>query len=162
MNSLDRTILTKHKIQIISTGANKDYRDHNHYQNLTRFIKKNKLSKFYKYIGLINYNEVLSLMYNSLCVLNPSLFEGWSSTVEQAKSYEKRLLLSNIKVHLEQKPKFSNYFNPNDPEKLGKLIFNVYKSKMSTKKKLNFEATEKKLKTKIFHYSKNFCENIKY
>jgi len=153
--------LNKYKIQIVSTGQESDYRDNNHFKNLMSFIQKNKLNKFFNYLGLIKYDEVLSLIYNAKCILNPSLFEGWSSTVEQAKSYDKLLLLSNIGVHKEQNPKYCNYFNPKNYKRLSKLILNIYKSKNHYKQKLDFKITEKKLNNKIFKYTKDFCKIIK-
>ena len=153
--------LKKYRIQIVSTGSNLDYRDPNHFKKLICYIKDNNLKNFYKYLGLINYDEVLSLIYNSKCILNPSLFEGWSSTVEQAKSYGKHLLLSNIGVHLEQNPKYCNYFNPKNSQNLANLILNVYKSKKQYKQKFNYKLIEKKLDKKIFDYSRNFCQQIR-
>ncbi len=153
--------LEKYKVQIISTGQNKDYRDLNHFNRLSNYIEKNKLKKFYKYLGLIKYEEVLSLIYNAKSIINPSLFEGWSSTVEQAKSYNKHLLLSNIGVHKEQNPKYCNYFSPKNYEKLSKLILNVYKFQNPYKHKLNYKNTEKNLNQKILEYSRNFCNKIK-
>ena len=111
-------------------------------------------------MGLIKYDEVLSLIYNSKCILNPSLFEGWSSTVEQAKAYGKYLILSNIGVHLEQNPRYCNYFNPNKSENLAKLILNVYKSKKLYKQKFEYKLIEKKINKKIFEYSKKFCQKV--
>lgn len=153
--------LEKYKIQIISTGHNTDYRDLNHFKNLNHFIMINKLTKFYKYLGLIKFDEVLSLTYYARSVLNPSLFEGWSSTVEQAKSYQKHLILSNIGVHKEQNPKYCSYFSPKNFEKLGTIILNVYKNKNPYKQNLKFKIIEKKINQKIFNYSKSFCEKIK-
>ena len=43
-------------------------------------------------------------MRQSVAVLQPSLFEGWSTTVEEAKSIGKTILLSDIPVHREQAP----------------------------------------------------------
>ena len=47
-------------------------------------------------------------MFHSVAVINPSEFEGRSSTVEQAKSLGKQVILSNIKIHKEQKPDKQN------------------------------------------------------
>ena len=60
---------------------------------------------YYKILGVVPYNDLLSLMAYSIAVINPSKSEGWSSTVEQAKSYGKMILLSDLDVHLEQNPK---------------------------------------------------------
>ena len=157
---LGKKTLTKYKIQIISTGFNMDYRVPNHFRNIINYLKDNDLKKFYKYLGIIKYDEVLSLIYNSECIMNPSLFEGWNSTVEKAKAYEKYLILSNIGVHLEQNPRFCDYFNPKKSENLAKLILNVYKREKLYKQKFDYKLTEKKINKKIFEYSKNFCQKV--
>jgi glycosyltransferase involved in cell wall biosynthesis len=50
----------------------------------------------------------------SFYFINPSLFEGWSTTVEEAKALGKFIILSDIKVHREQNPKDAVYFNAKD------------------------------------------------
>jgi hypothetical protein len=46
--------------------------------------------------------------------VNPSRFEGWSTTVEEAKSLGKRVLVSDIAVHREQAPARASYFGVDD------------------------------------------------
>jgi hypothetical protein len=58
----------------------------------------------------------------SSAVLNPSRFEGWSTTVEEAKTLQRLLLLSDIPVHREQSPQFGKFFHPDDVEKLAELM----------------------------------------
>ena len=53
-------------------------------------------------------------MYHSVAVIQPSKFEGRSSTVEQAKSMGKKILLSNIGIHKEQNPLRGKYFHPDN------------------------------------------------
>jgi glycosyltransferase involved in cell wall biosynthesis len=55
-------------------------------------------------------------------VINPSLFEGWSTTVEEAKSMGKALILSDIPTHREQTPARGHYFAPHDSECLAALL----------------------------------------
>jgi len=57
-------------------------------------------------------------MRNCVAVLNPSRFEGWSSTVEEAKGMGKRLILSSIPVHREQNPPRASFFEPDDEHAL--------------------------------------------
>jgi len=78
----------------------------------------------------------------------------------ELKAYEKYLILSNIGVHLEQNPRYCNYFNPKKSENLAKLILNVYKSKKLYKQKFEYKLTEKKINKKIFEYSKKFCQKV--
>ena len=74
------------------------------------------------------YNDLLSLIAYSIAVINPSKSEGWSSTVEQAKSYGKMVLLSNLKVHKEQNPKRNFFFKTDDVKNLSKKL--VYLNKI--------------------------------
>ena len=57
-------------------------------------------------------------MRHSLALINPSYFEGWSTSVEEAKSLGKRVILSDIPVHREQNPLMGIYFPPDCPEAL--------------------------------------------
>jgi len=63
-------------------------------------------------LGVVPYDDMLSLMMHSVAVINPSLFEGWSTTVEEAKALGKMVILSRIPVHLEQAPRNGVYFDP--------------------------------------------------
>ena len=55
-------------------------------------------------------------------VLQPSLFEGWSTSVEEAKSLGKPVLLSDIEVHREQVLSPESFFQPHDVTGLANLI----------------------------------------
>ena len=67
-------------------------------------------------------------MYNSIGVINPSKFEGCSSSVEQSKSMGKKIILSNINIHKEQNPVYSYYFKPNNYKQLAKILVNISKN----------------------------------
>ena len=62
----------------------------------------------------------------SLGYINPSFFEGWSTTVEEAKYRGKPILLSDLKVHREQAPAKGVFFDPNDPEDLAKKMWDLW------------------------------------
>ena len=61
-------------------------------------------------------------MRNCISIINPSLFEGWSSTVEEAKSLGKNTILSDLNVHREQNPSGAIYFDPHNPEDLAEIL----------------------------------------
>ena len=73
-------------------------------------------------VDLLKASEQMALMAGSLAVINPSLFEGWSTTVEEAKSMGKVVLLSDIPVHREQAPLRGRYFQPDRAEDLAILM----------------------------------------
>lgn len=111
---------------IVFSGLNKDYRNKNYYDKLLKMIGENGLDKNIKILGLIDYEEVFYLIRYSICVINPSLFEGWSTTVEEAKSIGKHIILSNINVHVEQAPQFVDYFEPTNYKQLADLLIKYF------------------------------------
>ena len=80
-------------------------------------------------LGLVSRDEVMSLMAGAIAVINPSFFEGWSTTVEEAKVFGKRMILSDIPVHREQCGARAHYFEPNDANTLGVLLEQMYEAK---------------------------------
>ena len=67
-------------------------------------------------------------MRQSLAMLQPSLFEGWSTPVEEAKSLGKSIVLSNIPVHVEQSPPGVRYFDPTDAAALAVCLVEVHET----------------------------------
>lgn len=106
-------------VQIICSGALTDYRNPKHIENLKQRIAELGLQDHFKLLGLIPYQHIAKLIVRSVAVINPSYFEGWSTTVEEAKSLGAPLLLSDIKVHREQcTDKDALFFDPDDSNSL--------------------------------------------
>ena len=86
------------------------------------FVEREALAHNVRLLGSIDYAEVLSLMRGSIAVLNPSFFEGWSSSVEEAKSMGKPVIVSDIPVHREQGHPQAHYFDPRDAAALAAVM----------------------------------------
>jgi hypothetical protein len=71
-------------------------------------------------------------MKNALAIIQPSLFEGWSSVVEDAKSMNQNLIVSSLNVHKEQLGNQAYYFNPNNENELINQIILFLENKIST------------------------------
>ncbi len=139
----------KKNIQIISTGLFHDHRNPKYMNFITSYIKNNNLSDNYKILGIVPFSEMISLMFYSLAVINPSKSEGLSNSVEQAKSIGKAVILSNIPVHREQIEKNFFYFNPNDFKKLALLILKNSKNKKKNKKQNIIKIRKESLKKNL-------------
>jgi hypothetical protein len=77
-------------------------------------------------LGTVPHDHVFALMRQSLAVLQPSLFEGWSTTVEETKSVGKRMMLSSIPVHREQAPGQSRFFDPHEPNDIAASLIQIW------------------------------------
>jgi len=122
VEALDKLKTQGKNILVIATGNTEDYRNPDYFTLLMQDVSRKGLEENFKVLGLVPYIDMLALMYYSIAVINPSLFEGWSSTVEEAKSMGKRLLLSDIAVHREQSPESGIFFDPNDADSLKKAL----------------------------------------
>lgn len=117
---------------ILCSGLMEDYRDKTYVDSLLKYALDNDLTDNVKFLGLIPYKDVFSLIKFSILVLNPSKFEGWSSTVEECKSTGKVMLLSDIAVHKEQ---YSNalFFETNSSESLANRLSDVFLGNIAEK-----------------------------
>lgn len=109
-------------VKVVCTGNMDDYRNPGYPERLKEFIRENTLEDNVSFLGLVDYREMLCMMRHSLALLQPSLFEGWSSSVEEAKSLGKNCILSDLRVHREQAPAQSIYFDPSDAEGLAGIL----------------------------------------
>jgi glycosyltransferase involved in cell wall biosynthesis len=117
---------TPPEIRVICTGPMQDYRNPTYVPGLLAKVKQAGLEQRFVCLGTVAYPMIVSLMHHSLAVLQPSLFEGWSTSVEESKAMCKQIALSNINVHLEQAPQRGVYFSPNSPEELAEYLIRIH------------------------------------
>lgn len=115
-------------IFIVFSGYTEDLRDPNHFKSLEKIIKNNDLTSYVRILGVIPYEHVVALIRQSIAVINPSLFEGWSTTVEEVKSIGKRLILSDLDVHREQAPNDSIIFERNNAVQLAEILHDEFEN----------------------------------
>jgi glycosyltransferase involved in cell wall biosynthesis len=110
---------------VVGTGNTEDHRSPGFFQDLCARIAQYGLEERFRVLGIVKEDELSALMRNAMAMINPSLFEGWSTTVEEAKSLGKRILLSDIPVHREQAPERGVFFPPHEPEALADALQTV-------------------------------------
>ncbi len=117
------------EIVIVVSGLLEDNRHPTYPASVIDAVKNLGLERNFLYVGKIAHSDVLQLMKNALATLNPSMFEGWSTTVEEAKSLSCKLLLSDIPIHREQAEKFgAEFFAVDDPADLGRKLRSLWHS----------------------------------
>ena len=72
----------------------------------------------FRHLGMIPLDHVYALLRASMALINPSECEGWSTTVEEAKSFGVPMMLSDLDVHREQTEGGARYFGIRDPKSL--------------------------------------------
>lgn len=105
-------------VNLVCTGNHQDYRSPEHYESLLEFLRMMKLEGQVSVLGLIPRIDQLQIFRRATFVLQPSMCEGWSTTVEDGIALGKDILLSDIATHVEQAPEFGRYFKAGDVESL--------------------------------------------
>jgi glycosyltransferase involved in cell wall biosynthesis len=109
-------------IVLVASGNAKDGRNPGHPQRVLDLVKNYGLEDQFIFLGLIPFQHILPLMRLSAGVLNPSFFEGWSTTVEEAKAVGVPLLLSDLPIHREQTEGKASFFNANSPDNIAAVL----------------------------------------
>ncbi len=107
---------------VVCTGQTGDYRNKDYYDTLLRQIEETGIAPQVHLLGLIERTEQIQLMRRALAVVQPSLFEGWSTVVEDARALGKVVLASDLAVHWEQNPPGCRFFIRDSPESLADAI----------------------------------------
>lgn len=112
----------KSKLKFVFTGRLKDDRSPEYIEQLKSIFENSMIKEHSLLLGFIDREEQIAIMKNSEYIIQPSLFEGWGTVVEDAKVLDKTILLSDIPVHHEQMNDKCILFAPHDPIALAKLI----------------------------------------
>jgi glycosyltransferase involved in cell wall biosynthesis len=110
------------EVVVVASGRQTDPRDPDHGRRLLARVAELDVGQLFRVLGMIPYDHVHALMCASQALLNPSLFEGWSTTVEEAKSQGVPMLLSDIRVHREQAQGLATFFPPTSVASLADVL----------------------------------------
>jgi glycosyltransferase involved in cell wall biosynthesis len=120
------------EITVACTGATHDHRNPGYFDLILSEIATLGLQSNFRILGKIPRPHFYPLMRGAVAVLQPSLFEGWSTTVEEVKSLGKTIILSDIPVHREQNPPAVRFFDPHDARALASVMQNLQREKNPT------------------------------
>ena len=113
---------------VLATGSPQDYRNPSFFPALMQHAADSGVLGSFRVLGLIPFDHLVGLMRHAVAFINPSKFEGWSTSVEEAKSMGKAIVLSDLPVHREQNPERGFYFPADDPEALADALIAAYNS----------------------------------
>ncbi len=113
-------------VLVLATGSTEDNRNPSFFPSLMQFAGECGVLDRFRVLGQVPFDHLVGLMRHAVAFLNPSKFEGWSTSVEEAKSMGKSVLLSDLPVHREQAPDRGIFFPPDDPEALADAMIAAY------------------------------------
>ncbi|MBI5713046.1 MAG: glycosyltransferase family 4 protein [Chloroflexi bacterium] len=114
--------LNRMDVRVVCTGGTHDSRRPDYFGEIQKFTAENQLENHIRILGVLPRHDQLQIMRASCAVLQPSLFEGWSTVVEDARALGKAIIISDIGVHREQNPPKAIFFDPHRVESLVNAI----------------------------------------
>ncbi len=113
---------------VVCTGALVDFRQPEHTERLLQQMHRAVVGAQVMLLGLVPRRLQIEIIRRSLAVVQPSLFEGWSTVVEDARVLGKATLLSGLAVHKEQNPPSARFFPGTDAEALATLLADAWEN----------------------------------
>ncbi len=117
-----------YSIALVTTGAATDYRFPEYREELNTFYSENGLEKSILNLGFITREEQIQLYRCATFLLQPSLFEGWSTSIEDAKAIGLPVIASDFSVHPEQVVD-GIFFKSDSPEDLAEKIISSWENR---------------------------------
>jgi glycosyltransferase involved in cell wall biosynthesis len=112
----------KLNFQIVFTGKEYDYRNPDYTAGLKETVEQAGLQDDVLFLGFIDRVDQLHLIKGAKALVQPSLFEGWSTVIEDGKAMDKFIFASDIPVHREQLADNAAFFNPRNANELAQLL----------------------------------------
>ena len=110
---------------VCASGSTEDRRERGYFDQVMGQVRSRGLESHFLHLGMIPLSHVYALLRACTGLINPSRSEGWSTTVEEAKSFGVPMILSDLDVHREQAAGSANYFGMDDPAALADHIIRV-------------------------------------
>lgn len=110
------------EVVVAFSGKELDPRFPGYTAELKEYVSSKNLQNNVRFLGFLERQEQLKLMENAVAIIQPSLFEGWSTVIEEAMSMNKCVIASNLNVNIEQLGNNGFYFDPLSPENLAEVL----------------------------------------
>ena len=117
-------ILKKQGDPVIIAFSGKEYDNRNpgYTEKLKAYVQENNLNDVIRFLGFLDRREQLKLMKHAVAVIQPSLFEGWSTVIEDAMAMNQRVIASDLEVNKEQLSEYGIYFEKHNPDNLAEKL----------------------------------------
>lgn len=109
-------------VHMIFSGKEHDHRAPHHARYLKDRAKTLGLDDRTHFLGFLPRSEQAALLERAVAIVQPSLFEGWSTVIEDAKAISQFVIASDIAVNREQISQNVAFFDPKDARSLAAIL----------------------------------------
>ena len=110
------------EIFLVCTGYGGDSRNLLYFSQVLQTISQWGLRDNIALLGSVPRADVFALIRQAAFVLNPSRFEGYGLSLDEARSVGKRALVSDLPAHREQDAPCVEYFDPQNANELAEKL----------------------------------------
>lgn len=112
------------KSNLVCTGSLEDYRNEGYYKELIELIDSSEFKSRIIITGYIEKSKQIELLYNSVALIQPTLFEGGpgGGAVYDAVALGKSVIMSDININFEVESDKKTYFSKLDSYSLAKVM----------------------------------------
>lgn len=146
-----------HRCVVATSGYQNDPRFPDYFSSLTARIVQLGVVDDFRLLGVIPYKHIAALLRVCTALCNPSLFEGWSTTVEEARLLGTPMILSDLAVHQEQMGMGAIYFDRHSPLALADCLMN-FKAGSRAGKTHEFERAQREAGERARAYAAHFVD----
>jgi glycosyltransferase involved in cell wall biosynthesis len=150
-----------HDDVVVAASGTSDPRFSHHYHELQSLVAARGLAKNFYFLGMVPRHDVVALMRACTAVINPSLFEGWSTTVEEARILGVPMLLSDLRVHREQVGDSAVFFDPNSAEELAARLAEYPQASKSSRCEAEHSALDLS-RRRVSQFALDFADAVQF
>ena len=129
-------------VVVAFSGKENDNRNPEYFPSLKKVVAEYGLNENIRFLGFLDREVQLQLMNHSRCIIQPSLFEGWSTVIEDAMAMNQTIIASDLDVNIEQLGEKGIYFERNNHIMLSEQILKIIKNKSKINYNYNYKKRE--------------------
>jgi glycosyltransferase involved in cell wall biosynthesis len=109
-------------VTVVFSGKEHDHRAPDHVGSLKALAKQLNVESLIRFVGFVPREDQTAIFAHAAMIVQPSLFEGWSTVIEDAMSMGKPIIASRIPANIEQLGEKGEFFDPRVPSELADLL----------------------------------------
>lgn len=109
-------------IEMAFSGKEHDHRAPHHTDELRQAAERRGIADRLHFLGFLPRDEQMILFEAAVAIIQPSLFEGWSTVIEDAKAVSQYVIASGLPVNREQISRNAEFFDPTRPDDLAAIL----------------------------------------
>lgn len=116
------------QVPLVCTGLERDIRAPGYFDELMSLATELGVRDQVRTLGMVPRADQIEIFRHATLVVQPSLCEGWSTVVEDAKAVAAPILLSDLPVHKEQTAGMRSVwtFAPRNPDALARRLAEIW------------------------------------